>query len=244
MKEATTNKPIEKASVYLFVGKPVPRLCSTNKDGSFSFDGVDAGSRFLRVVCPGYMVCNQDIVIPRSQTQMQDVVITLLPATNQIGGCITNIDGKPVLSEVILLQSGRVISTIKSEPKTGAFQFDYLTAGFFELTANAPCYGGKSWRGKITEGKNTTDLVLTPLEGCIAPGICNVCENEKPVRYCKFCHAFICEDCRHNYPERVKAMLRTHFSQTNKSEQEIETEYEKLQKAFDAVRGKRCSACP
>jgi hypothetical protein len=237
------ENPVENASVYLFIGKPEPLRCSTKEDGSFTFEEVEPGSYFIRVVCAGYMVCNQDVVIPRSQGQLQDTIVSLKPASNELSGCVMNIDNRPVLTEVTLLQNGRVISTMRSEIKTGAFQFSYLCEGFFEVTASAPCYVGRSWRGNIAAGKNQIELTLTPVEDCAAPGICDVCESEKTVRYCKFCHAFICEDCRHNYPERVKAMLRARLSKNLKSEEELEAEFQKLQKDFEATRGKRCSGC-
>ena len=54
------------------------------------------------------------------------------------------------------------------------------------------------------------------IEGCVVVSKCDVCEQTKEVRYCKLCHAYICQDCRHNYPERVNAMLRRRFSQLGK----------------------------
>jgi hypothetical protein len=59
-------------------------------------------------------------------------------------------------------------------------------------------------------------------------GKCDVCGETKEVRYCQFCHAFICGDCRHNYPERIKAMIRRRLSKKFRNQEVVDREYEKL----------------
>ena len=69
-------------------------------------------------------------------------------------------------------------------------------------------------------------LDLSIVEECVTEANCDVCGQVRIVKYCKFCHAYICDACRLNYPERIRAMLRKHFSSgLHGDKNELESEY-------------------
>ncbi len=42
-------------------------------------------------------------------------------------------------------------------------------------------------------------------------GMCEVCHQYKPVKYCEICRAWICDTCRLNPVTRLRAAIQRHF---------------------------------
>jgi len=160
----------------------------------------------------------------------------------QLRGHTVDNNDEPIRSEIVLLKNGVIVKkTVSDERNGGSYSFNYLIEGTYEIQASALCHSPTGWIGRI--GSNTTNadpndvqkaievnFTLQVIEGCTIVGKCDVClQANKVVKYCKFCHAYICDECRHNYPERVKALFRLRFSELHESasEKELELEYEK-----------------
>ena len=234
------GKAVENASVIAFLDSHEPINVVSDKNGCFLLGGIKEGNYFIRASAAGFMVCTHDVHV--SKEDSEGIVLKLKRGEINLGGRIYNDDGAPLKAEVTLLKSGIVIQKTWSEVKSGRYSFQDLITGRYEIQATAACYSARAWSGEATGSLTQIDLTLSFLDGCTMLGKCDVCEVAKEVRYCKFCHAYICNDCRHNYPERVKAMFRRRFSELRKSpnESELEAEYEKELKDAPTATTRNC----
>ena len=237
-----SGKPIRGASVEAVLGRGSPgaEIRVSGEDGSFEYDAVPAGRHFVRITAKGFMVGTADVEVPKGQVVRFSM--WLETGLNEIAGRVTEDGKRPLKAELTLLRAGVVIKKATAGERTGGYRFRNLSEGYYELQANSPCHAPRSWAGAL-KAPTRADLVLPVVENCVTVGRCDVCELTKEVRYCSFCHAFICSDCRHNYPERVKAMIRRRLRRSGAPQKEgIESIYERELK--DLPRGQPCGNCP
>ena len=236
------GKPIKGASVETIVGpgSPQPQVKTCRGDGSFEFESVVPGKHFLRASARGFMVGTRDVEVPSGQVVR--VLLELEIGTHEIGGRITDESKSPLKAEVTLLRGGIVVQRAATDEKSGAYRFRYLAGGHYELQAFSVCHSPRGWVGDISL-PTRVNLSLPVVEGCVTNGVCDVCGETKQVRYCRFCHAFICNDCRHNYPERVKAMIRRRLGRgARHGGEDVESAYRK--ELQDLPAGPPCDNCP
>jgi hypothetical protein len=258
VKDSQTGKSIKQAVVSLtVVGSASPVERATDGSGAFDFGLIDPGSHVIRVDAEGYMTNTQDVIMSNN-THSSNMNITLTRGEYEIGGRVVDDNGEPLRAEVVLLKSGVIVKKVFSDDKReGSYSLKYLEEGLYEIQTSALCHSPRGWIGKVDGGiinadKSNTqtfvtlvDLELPVIEDCVVVSKCDVClQTNKVVRYCKFCHAYICDECRHNYPERIKAMLRRRFSELRKStsKSELEVEYEKELKETPLTSTRNC--CP
>ena len=233
------GRPIKGARVYGYLDGPQLAVRQTDEDGAFSFASVDQGAHYVKAKAAGYMVEGSQAQVTAGGTATTGFV--LRRGDRVLTGRVIDECGKaPLEAEVYLYRNGLVITETKSGPREGAFVFPDLVEGDYEVSAHAVCHEPGSWAGHLS-GREDVPLVLLPVEGCTHMARCDVCEGRKEVRYCGFCHAYICDGCRHNYPERIRAMLRRRFKQSGlgPSEEEIEAEVKQL-----LADSKGCKGCP
>ena len=230
------GRPVNGATLSVHLGSPEPATRVTGEDGSFAFEPIRPGNYFIRVAAPGFMVSTKDVVVVRGKPV--DVILQLEKGEYEMTGSITEDGRKPLRADVTLLKSGIVVQSARTGERTGAFRFRYLVGGSYEVQAVSVCHSAQAWSGTVS-GNTKVDLVLPVVEGCTVMGRCDVCGLTKEVRYCQFCHAFICSECRHNYPERIKAMIRRRLSKKDRTPKTVDAEYEKL-----LVERRGCAGCP
>jgi hypothetical protein len=221
VKDSQSGKPIKRATVSLTVlGSATPTERVTDESGVFNFGSIDTGFHVMRVEAEGYMTHVQDINM--SSNGPSKLNISLTKGECEINGRVNDKVGEPLRAELVLLKNGVVLKKVSSdENHEGIFSFKNLVEGLYEIQVSALCHSPSGWIGQVDGSgsekrgqiSNTADFELSVVEGCEVIARCDVCENTKAVKYCKFCHAYICQDCRHNYPERVRAMLKRRFSQ-------------------------------
>jgi hypothetical protein len=241
------GKPISGALVTANLGAPEPATTVTDEDGSFDFGYVKPQICFLLVSAQGFAAGTQDVAVEAGRSAKANY--TLTRGEHEISGRVLDEDKKPLKAEVTLLRKGLVIGKIMSAESTGSYDFKYLQESFYEVRASSLCHSPRAW-SSLVGSKNydrkeiNVDFELPVIENCVALGNCDVCDQIKRVKYCKFCHAFICDDCRHNYPERVKAMLRRRFSlQGRKMPNEEELDSIEKELSSTAVRRERNGDC-
>jgi hypothetical protein len=200
-------------------GQIDPVVLSTAADGLFDFGTVESRTYFLRVRASGYMPTNKEERVP--SFSQRGAILTLSRGQYSISGCVIEEDNtelktgqrRPLNAELTLLNKGLVIDKAWSDEKSGAFSFENLIEGMYEVQASLICHSPRAWSGVVNDGNRNVrvDIEIPVIENCRAIGKCEVCLQTKEVYYCKFCHALICSDCRHKYPERIKAMIRRFF---------------------------------
>ena len=254
VRDSQTKKPIKQAVVSLTVlGSITPAERVTDESGVFDFGLIELSSHVIRVDAEGYMTHTQDVILS-SNAPSSILNISLTKGECEISGRVAEDNGEPLRAEVVLLKSGVIVKkAFSDEDHKGIYSLKYLAEGLYEIQVSALCHSPRSWIGKVgiggdkdIQGATTVDFMLPVIEGCVVVGKCDVClQANKVVKYCKFCHAYICDECRHNYPERVKAMFRRRFSELRKtvSESEFENEYEKELKELNAS-PQRSNCCP
>lgn len=203
------GKPVEGALVFGLLGFAEKVSRTSDDRGFFSFECVSPGNYFLRAKASGFMIDGKDIRVTKGE--VTNIVFQLERGNCTVRGRIVDNDDHPLEAQVSLQRSGIVFDRTKSHNKSGKYEFSDLKEGVYEISADSHCHESRSWYGRIQGNVNVT-LTLPIMEGCALIGKCDVCEQTKEVKYCAFCHAFICNDCRHNYPERVRAMMRRYLS--------------------------------
>jgi hypothetical protein len=242
-----SGKPVGGALIEAIPGRgtPQPDIRKSAGDGSFEFEPVKPGSHFVRVTARGFMVSTQDVNVLKGQAA--NIVLKLEKGSCEVSGRITEDGKRPLRAEVTLLRSGIVVQKASTRENAGTYHFRYLTEGFYEIQASSICHIAQGWSGNLAGGHARVDLVLPLIEGCVTFGKCDVCGQTKQVGYCKFCHAFICPDCKHNYPERVKAMIRRHLGRRGGESslpegESLESIYEK--ELAEPATKPPCDPCP
>ena len=208
------GKPISGALITASLGAE-PATTATDEVGHFDFGDVKPRAYFLLVSAEGYAAETRDIEIRSGKSA--NVTFFLAKGQYEISGQVLDEEKKPLVAEVTLLRKGVIIGKLATADGNGSYNFKYLQEDFYEIQANSLCHSPRAWSSLVgsksyNKYQIEVDFELPVIEDCVALGKCDVCEQTKVVKYCKFCHAYICQDCRHNYPERVKAMLRRRFS--------------------------------
>ena len=222
-----------------FVGWTAPVALTTDRRGAFVIEGVRPGAHFIRVEAEGFMASTLDVNVEKGAPA--EVELLLEKGACEIGGRITE-DGKwPLKAEVTLLKAGIVVGKVASSERKGTYRLRNLKEGYYEVRAASLCHTAVEWAGTVG-GNEVVDFEMPVVGGCVVWAKCDVCGKTKEVRYCKFCHAFICPDCTNNYPKRVKAMLKRRFSKLGKSERDLMAEYERDLK--DPLKRPGCDGCP
>ena len=234
------GKPVRGALIetFLGLGQPQPATRVSYGDGSFEFESLSVGNHFVRFSAKGFMPGTQDIAISNGQVSV--VEMKLEKGECEVAGRTTDEEDRPVASEVSLLRRGIVIQKATTAKTSGAYRFRNLTQGAYEVQATSACHATRAWTGKV-EATTRVDLALPVVEGCVMSGKCDVCGKTKEVKYCKFCHAFICDGCRHNYPARMRAMIRRRLSKGGVADEAaVQAAYEK---ELQSQKGAPCVTC-
>ena len=236
-----TGRPIQGASVSGYVGNPELTILQTDESGSFTFGFVAEGIYNIRAQAKGYMsdltsaqVLNNEVSSIDFKLRRGDSVLS--------GKVLGESESNPLAAEVYLYKQGLVLAQAKTLAENGEFTFPDLVQDNYAITVHATCHEAGEWSG-LVNGRTQLKLTLLPKDGCVSIGKCDVCNESKEVKYCRFCHAYICSNCRHNYSERIRAMLRRHFQQSGKNPEQSKEEYEtEVDRALSEPGG--CSGCP
>jgi hypothetical protein len=235
-----SGRPIKGALVSGFVSGPELNLQRTDEAGYFHFESVVGGNYRIRANAPGYMIEGKDIQI--TDNKSGSLEFNLHKCDSLVLGKVMDDDERPLRADVYLYRRGMVLMKTESRVEDGIFAFNDLVSDDYEMSAHSPCHGVKNWSGRVN-AETEVRIALSPMEGCTSLRTCDVCEQSKNVIYCRFCHAYICGDCRHNYPERVKAMIRKHLLNIGKGPDSSQENYEaELNRSLSE--SERCGGCP
>jgi hypothetical protein len=230
------GRPIRGAVLSAYLGSPEPVTRVTREDGSFVIDSIKPGNYFVRVTASRFAVSTGDVTIAAGRAA--EVAFELQRGPYEIAGRVTEDGRKPLKAEVTVLKSSIVVQSAMTSETSGAYRFRYLSGGLYEVQASSVCHLTRAWSGAVS-GKTMANLTLPVVEGCTRVGKCDVCGLTKEVKYCQFCHAYICGECRDDYPERIKAMIRRMLSKKDRRPEIVDKEYEKL-----LVERRGCAGCP
>ncbi len=236
----TTGRPIRGALIetFLGLGQPQPASRLTYGNGAFEFESLLVGSHFVRISAKGFMPGTQDVNIASGQTTV--ITVNLQKGDCELTGRVTEDGKRPVKADVSLLSRGILVQRTATGKTNGTFRFRNLTDGRYEVQVTSACHASRGWTGDV-HGTTRVDLELPVVEGCVSLGKCDVCGKTKEVRFCKYCHAYICDECRHNYPARLKAMIRRRLRREGKvSEYDVEAAY---QRELDLRKREPCPGC-
>lgn len=243
VKDAQSGRPISSASVSVTRASADPLQTTTGEDGAFMFESLELGYHFIRVEAEEYMTHTEDVILSKEVVSVVNVALT--KGEFEIEGRVIDSDtGESLKADLVLLKSGVITKKLSSNEKNGSYCFKNLMQGVYEIQVSSLCHSPRGWIGKVSnESSITVNFGLPLIEDCVVVAKCDVClQTNKVVKYCKFCHAYICDECRHKYPERLKAMFRRRFSELHKSasESELDREYERELRA-SPQRSRCCS---
>ncbi len=166
------KKAVVEGYVYDLTGKPIPGatlsglLCgkdvetrTADERGYFRFANVSPGNRFIRANAPGHQGDSRDF--SAAENSATPIEFRLAPATCRIHGTVTEVDGKPLQAELLLLKSGVVTQKVSSDKDTGRFEFPLLP-GSYQILVAATEHEGKSWYGEISSDM-TVEFTLGPI---------------------------------------------------------------------------------
>jgi len=152
------GKPIVGATLSgLFSGKDLET--KTDEHGFFRFGGAAPGNCFIRANAPGYVGETRDFTAREDAVNTLDFRLT--GANCRVYGIVTDVDGKPLQAEVLLMKSGIVTQKANSEKNTGHYEFPLLP-GTYQIVPVAAGYEGKGWYGEISAATRV-DFKLSPL---------------------------------------------------------------------------------
>lgn len=221
------GKPIGGASVFGYVGGLGETLRLTDNEGHFVFESVVVPGRYLiKAKASGYKIEGKSVDLTTSEKVFFSYDFVLSESDSSLSGRLLDDNNSPIAgAEIFLYHNDLVLAQTRSASESGAFSFPDLGEGRYELSSHALCHNASNWSGSVKGDTNVT-LISSLIEGCNTISKCDVCGETKSVKYCRFCHAYICSDCKRNYPERIKAMLRRRFSDSGKDPEKFKTEYE------------------
>jgi hypothetical protein len=135
--DATTDQPIAGATVS------IPRLqVTTGSDGTYTLNGLPAGSYQMTVSDYGYQTQTQTVTVTAGQATSQNMQLTGSPHET-VSGTVTAGTGTawPLYAQVSWSDGNGHSGTVYTTPATGQYSLSLLASGSYTLTVS-PLYPG------------------------------------------------------------------------------------------------------
>lgn len=164
VKDYDSGKLIENCRVSL---SPGGKSTSTDANGAFSFEDLDAGTYTLSFSKSGYGDETQDVSVVTGQTSKVNVFLKLPSATTgKIAGIIKDYKNGQIISNcnVSITPSGKSVTSSSS----GTFEFSDLTPGQYSISFTKAGYFDENTTVTVTAGHTTTADALLKAKSSFA----------------------------------------------------------------------------
>lgn len=144
--------------------------------GKYVLERTGAGPHSARILAPGYAGERQSFEMPHAGP-----VVIKLDEGRKLSGKVVDAEGRPIEGAVVELDSGP--NLLEPDPtvvvdSAGAFAFDFLSEGAYEVSARAEGYARARQKG-IAAGTEGLEVVLE--KGALVSGVVLAAETGAPV---------------------------------------------------------------
>lgn len=155
VKDYDSGQFLENCMVSL---SPSGKSASTDANGSFSFETLEAGTYTLSFNKSGYGNETQDVTVLAGHTCKVNMYLKLLSATTgKIAGTVKDYDSGQLISncKVSLTPTGKSVTS-----SSGTYEFEDLTPGQYSVSFTKAGYCDENTTVTVTAGKTTTSDAL------------------------------------------------------------------------------------